>query len=97
MQHIFTELDFTQKFLTPVLSISHAFSSFPTMYLQGFTIIQGSFFRARPCAISAYFLQMAHRKSDKGADPAHKFSGKNLLGSEFILHKNVGIHLPSTA
>ena len=30
---------------------------------------------------------MAHRKSDEGADPAHKFSGKNLLGSEFIPHK----------
>ena len=53
--------------------------------------------RMRPCAISAYFLQMAHRKSDDGAHPAHKFSGKNLFGSEFILHKNVGIHLPSTA
>ena len=53
--------------------------------------------RVRPCAISAYFLQMAHRKSDEGADPAHKFSGKNLLGSEFISHKNVAIHLPSTA
>ena len=47
--------------------------------------------------MSAYFLQMAHRKSHEGADPAHKFSGKNLLGSEFIPHKNVGIHLPSTA
>ena len=30
---------------------------------------------------------MAHRKSDEGADPAYKFSGKNLLGSEFIPHK----------
>ena len=48
--------------------------------------------RARPCAISAYFLQMAHRKSHEGPDPAHKFSGKNLLGSEFIQHKNVAIH-----
>ena len=48
-------------------------------------------------AISAYVLQMAHRKSHEGADPAHKFSGKNLLCSEFIPHKNVGIHLPSTA
>ena len=53
--------------------------------------------RACPCAISAYFLQMVHRKSDEGADPAHKFSGKNFLSSEFIPHKNVGIHLPSTA
>ena len=47
--------------------------------------------------ISTYFLQMAYRKSDEGDDPAHKFSGKNLLGSEFIPHKNVGVHLPSTA
>ena len=53
--------------------------------------------RACPCAISTYFLQMARRKSDEGADPAHKFSGKNLLGSEFIPHKNVEIHLPSAA
>ena len=30
---------------------------------------------------------MAHRKSDEGADPAHKFSVKNLLGSELIPHK----------
>ena len=48
--------------------------------------------RARPCAISAYFLQMAHRKSDEGADPVHKFSGKiysvqnsfRIKTSEFI-------------
>ena len=40
---------------------------------------------------------MVHRKFDEGADLAHKFSGKNLLGSEFIPYKNVGIHLPSTA
>ena len=53
--------------------------------------------RARPCAISAYFFTNGARKSDEGADPTHKFSGKNLLGSEFIPHINVGIHLPSTA
>ena len=70
---------------------------FETFMMDGFVSLSRVYSRARPCAISTYFLQMAHRKSHEGADPAHKFSGKNLLGSEFILHKNVGIHLPSTA
>ena len=66
-------------------------------YPESFITITGFILERALAPLAHIFLQMAHRKSDEGADPARKFSGKNLLGSEFIPHKNVGIHIPSTA